>query len=173
MKVLKKTKLSPQARKVAGASLVALVAVAAIIVVAYQATPSTANPQQAAKAAAVSQPAPAPVTNATFVKANTASGKPANGKTAALAPQIVTVTGCLEEKDAAFRLKDTDGADAPKSRSWKTLGITKHSSSLTLLDTSKKMKLGSHLGQRVSATGTIVDKEMTIKSLKVVSGACE
>ncbi len=173
MNLLKKTKLSPQATKVAGASLVAFVAVAAIVIVAYQATPSTANQQQAAKAAAVTQPAPAPVSNATFVKANTTSGKPANAKTAAQAPQIVTVTGCLEEKDAAFRLKDTDGADAPKSRSWKTLGITKHSSSLTLLDSSKKMKLGSHLGQRVSATGTIVDKEMTVKSLKAVSPSCD
>jgi len=88
-------------------------------------------------------------------------------------PQIVTVTGCLEEKNDAFRLKNTDGADAPKSRSWKTLGMTKHTSSLTLVDTTKRLKLGSHVGERVSVTGTLNDKELNLKSMKSVSGACE
>ena len=38
---------------------------------------------------------------------------------AAKAPPV-TVTGCLERTDEGFRMKDTSGADAPKSRSWKS-----------------------------------------------------
>ena len=43
---------------------------------------------------------------------------------------LVTVTGCLERSDEAFRLKDTSGADAPRTRSWKTGFLNKRSTSM-------------------------------------------
>ena len=164
----KKSRMSPQAAKVAGASVVAFVAVGAIVLVAHQATPASTAP--AVKPAAVSQP---PVAEPEKKSSTSAKGKTANAKGVAQAPQIVTVTGCLEEKNDAFRLKDTGGTDAPKSRSWKTLGLTKHTSSLTLVDTTRRLKLGSHVGERVSVTGTLTDKEMDLKSLKAVGPSCD
>jgi len=165
----KKAHMSPQAAKVAGASLVAFVAVGAIVLVAHQATPASAT-APAVKPVAVSQPVAEPAKKS----ATTAGkGKTANAKGVVAAPQVVTLTGCLEEKNDTFRLKDTDGTDAPKSRSWKTLGMTKHASTLTLVDGTKRMKLGSHVGERVSVTGTLVEKEIQLKSMKSVGGSCD
>ena len=168
MNLLKrKPRMSPQAVKVAGASVVAFVAVGAIVLVAHQATPAS-TVTTTVKPAAVSQPVPEPAKKTPAP----AKGKTANGKGVVHTPQIVTVTGCLEEKNDAFRLKDTDGVDAPKSRSWKTLGMTKHASTVTLVDGTKKLKLGSHVGERVSVTGALNEKELTLKSMKSV-GSCD
>jgi hypothetical protein len=164
----KKTRMSPQAAKVAGASVVAFIAVGAIVLVAHQATPAS-NATATVKPVAVGQPVAEPAKKT----AAPAKGKTANAKGVVQTPQIVTVTGCLEEKNDAFRLKNTDGADAPKSRSWKTLGMTKHASSLTLVDTTKRLKLASHVGQRVSVTGALNDKELDLKSLKSVGPSCD
>ena len=41
-------------------------------------------------------------------------------KTAADLPDAVVIEGCLEQNGEAFRLKNTTGEDAPKSRSWKS-----------------------------------------------------
>jgi len=169
-----KSRMSPQTVKVAGASAVALIAVGAIVLVAHQATPaSTAAP--VAKSATVSASAPAakPVT-APAKSATPAKTKSANAKSGAqAAPEIVTITGCLEQKDDGFRLKDTGGSEAPKSRSWKTLGLTKHASTLSLVDTSKKLKLGSHVGERVSVTGALLDRELQGRSLKTLTASCD
>lgn len=164
----KKPRVSPQTAKVAGASLVAFVAVGAIVLVAHQATPAS-SVTPTVKPVAVSQPIAEPAKKT----AMPGKAKVANGKGVVQAPQIVTVTGCLEEKNDAFRLKDTDGVDAPKSRSWKTLGMTKHASTLTLVDTTKRLKLGSHVGERVSVTGALTDKELQLKSLKSVGPSCD
>jgi len=168
-KLPKLSKMSPHATKVVAASVVAFLAVGAIVLVAHQATPSvSATP---VKAATTSAGVPETTTYTTTVTAT--AGKPANAKTGVQKPEIVTITGCVEEKNDAFRLTDTGGADAPKSRNWKTLGITKHASSVTLVDSTKRMKLGSHVGERVSVTGTMVDKEMQLKSMKSISKSCE
>ena len=142
MNLLKrKSRLSPQAAKVAGASLVAFVAVGAIVLVAYQATPAS-SVTTSVKPAAVIQPMAEPAgKTAAPAKAKTANGKGV--------------------------------AQAPKSRSWKTLGITKHASSLTLVDRTKRLKLGRHVGERVSVTGALNDREMELKSMKAVSPSCD
>jgi hypothetical protein len=146
---------------------VVTLAVAGIVLVAHQAASSTpAAP--VAKAKDLSATAPAPLKKATLVK-----GKAANGATAAQASEIVTIAGCLEQNHDAFRLRDTRGADAPKSRSWKTLGITKHSSTLTIVDSANRLKLGSHVGERVSVTGALVDKAMQGRSLKKLDTNCD
>jgi len=153
--------------QVATVSMIALMAVGAIVLVAHQATPSvSASPS--VKSAAVAPSAPAPVAKATSAKPKTT----AHGAAAVHTPEIVTLTGCLEQKDDSFRLKDASGADAPKSRSAKTLFFTKHAASVTVVDSTKKLKLGSHVGERVSVTGPLVDKEMQGRTLQRVAASC-
>jgi hypothetical protein len=85
----------------------------------------------------------------------------------------VTLTGCLERDDDAFRLKDTDGDAAPKARSWKTGFLKKSSASVAVVDTSQKLKLPALVGQRVSVTGTLVNREMQVRSLTKVAPSCD
>ena len=84
----------------------------------------------------------------------------------------VTITGCLEREDDSFRLKDTSGAGAPKARSWKSGFLKKGSASVALVDSPKKLRLPDHVGERVSLTGVLVDREMQVRSLHRVAGTC-
>ena len=177
MNLLKKkaSMLSPQAAKVVAVSVVTLAAVGAIVIIARQAEPK-ASAAPTVKPAVAAEPAPQTASAKSTASAKAKAGKgatTANGKGVVQTPEIVTITGCLEEKNDGFRLKDTSGTDAPKSRSWKTLGITKHASTVSVVDTTKKMKLGSHVGERVSVTGALLDKEIQLKSMKSVSPSCD
>jgi hypothetical protein len=84
----------------------------------------------------------------------------------------VTITGCLEGADETFRLTDTTGADAPKSRSWKSGFLRKGSASIDIVDAANRLKLRDHVGQRVTVTGTLVDREMQVRSLKRITASC-
>ena len=88
-------------------------------------------------------------------------------------PAPVTITGCLERDDEAFRLKDTSGADAPRSRSWKSAFLKKGSAPVEVVGASKRLNLTNHVGQRVSVTGTLSDGEMQIRSLRRVATSCK
>src|SRR5437016_369288 len=81
----------------------------------------------------------------------------------------VTITGCLERNAEAFRLKDTAGASAPKARSWKSGFLKKGSATVAVIDAGNRVKLPTHVGQRVSVTGTLVDREMQVRSLQRVA----
>jgi hypothetical protein len=86
----------------------------------------------------------------------------------------VTITGCLEErKDQTFRLKDTDGTEAPKSRSWKSGFIKKGSASIDLVAAANSVKLHNHVGERISVTGMLDDREMQVRSLQRVAESCD
>ncbi|HJZ74653.1 MAG TPA: hypothetical protein VKE51_23110 [Vicinamibacterales bacterium] len=85
---------------------------------------------------------------------------------------VVTVTGCLEGGESGFRLKETSGVDGLKSRSWKTGFLTKRSPSIELVDAADTLTLPTLVGQRVSATGTLVNREMRVRSLQSVSPSC-
>ena len=111
----------------------------------------------AASAKTASTPANAPATTAT---SGSTSAKP------------ITVVGCLERTDEGFRLKETSGADAPKARSWKSGFLKKSSSSLDVVDTSRTLQLATHVGRRVSVTGTVDDRELLARSIRTV-GACK
>ena len=87
-------------------------------------------------------------------------------------PTLVTITGCLERGDSTFRLKDTTGADAPKSRSWKSGFLKSGSASIQVVDAGDRLNLSNHVGQRVSLTGTLVDREMKARSLQSISASC-
>jgi len=84
----------------------------------------------------------------------------------------VTITGCLEQVDNGFRLKNTEGADAPKARSWKSGFLKRTSARIDIVDTSHRWNLPGHVGQRVSVAGTLVDREVHIQSLSRVSSTC-
>lgn len=93
---------------------------------------------------------------------------------AAAAPKVaaVTITGCLEQNDETFRLKNTIGEDAPKARSWKSGFLKKGSAPIDVIDASRRLKLPTHVGQRVSVTGVLVGREMQLRTLQRVSTSC-
>lgn len=85
-----------------------------------------------------------------------------------------TVTGCLELRDdGMFQLKDTDGEHAPKSRSWKSGFIKKGSATIDVFDAGNRLKLGGHVGYRVSISGMLTEREMRARSLRATSLRCE
>ena len=90
----------------------------------------------------------------------------------AAASTLVTITGCLERSDEAFRLKDTSGDDVPQSRSWKSAFLKKRPASLEVVDASNRLKMDSYVGQRISLTGTLVDREMHARRLQPVAPSC-
>jgi hypothetical protein len=85
---------------------------------------------------------------------------------------IVTLTGCLERSDEAFRLKDAIGDNAPKARSWKTGFLTRRTATIDVID-GANTRLPEHVGQRVSVTGQLVDREIKVRSLQAVSASCK
>jgi hypothetical protein len=84
----------------------------------------------------------------------------------------VTITGCVANDEETFWLKDTSGADAPKSRNWKSGFLRKRPAPIALLDASHALKLPNYVGQRVAATGTLVNREMRAHSLQRVASSC-
>jgi hypothetical protein len=88
-------------------------------------------------------------------------------------PSSVSITGCLERDAETFRLEKTTGADAPKSRSWKSAFLKKRLVSIEVVDVANRLALPNQVGQRVSVTGALVDREMRARSLQRVGGSCE
>jgi hypothetical protein len=84
----------------------------------------------------------------------------------------VTISGCLEMAKGTFRLKDTSGTEAPKSRSWKSGFLKKRSSQIEVVDVANALKLPTYVGQRVVATGTLTNGEMRARSVKRVATSC-
>jgi hypothetical protein len=84
----------------------------------------------------------------------------------------VTITGCLERADETFRLRDADGAPAPRARSWKTGFLKKASRSVAVVPAANRVNLSNHVGERVSVTGKLVDREMCVRSLQRVAASC-
>lgn len=117
-----------------------------------------------ASAVALSADASAAIAPAVETEAKADLAKPA--------PAPVTITGCLERSDDTFRLKDTAGEAAPKSRSWKSGFLKKGSAPIEVVDAAHRLKLPDHVGQRVSVTGKLVDREMQVRTLQRVSASC-
>jgi len=84
----------------------------------------------------------------------------------------VTIEGCLERADDTFRLTDTAGTNAPTSRSWKSGFFKKRPAAIEVRDSVKRVNLASHVGQRVSVTGTLVDRQLRVGSLQPISLSC-
>ena len=111
----------------------------------------------------------APAMNA--VVSNTPSPASAPAATVAKA-QAMTVTGCLERSDESFWIKDASGADAPKSRSWKSGFLKRSPAPIDVVDASHSLKLAQYVGRRVSVTGTLADRQMRARSLRRVAASC-
>jgi len=84
----------------------------------------------------------------------------------------VTITGCLELDEDTYWLKNASGEGAPTSRSWKSGFLKKRKSAVELVDATSALKLKSHVGQRVSATGSLVARELRARTLKQVAASC-
>ena len=88
-------------------------------------------------------------------------------------PTSVTIRGCLERDDETFWLKDTAGIAAPASRTWRSGFLTKRPARIEVVDAGKALRLPNYVGQRVAATGTLVNHEMQARSLHRVTASCD
>jgi hypothetical protein len=84
----------------------------------------------------------------------------------------VSIAGCLRRADGGFVLKDADGAAVPKSRSWKSGFLKKSSPPLAMSGAANGVRLSNHVDERVSVTGTIIDREMSVQSVRRLSATC-
>lgn len=86
----------------------------------------------------------------------------------------VTITGCLEisTDGTDYRLADTHGADAPKSRSWRTGFLRKRTAPVALIGAPDPLALKNSVGKRVTATGVLTSRELQVRSLRVVAASC-
>jgi hypothetical protein len=89
------------------------------------------------------------------------------------APISATINGCLERDGEDFRLKDTEGEKAPKARSWKSGFLKKGTPKIDVVDAGNRLKLKDHVGQRVTVSGMLSDREMQARSLKSVAPSCQ
>jgi hypothetical protein len=81
--------------------------------------------------------------------------------------------GCLEGDEGEFRLTNTAGEDAPRARSWKGGFLRRSNRSVDVVDAVNRLRLADHVGERVSATGTLVDGDMQLRSLRRVASRCD
>ena len=126
----------------------------------------------AAKSTAAGAPAKASAPMTMPSDASKATDAP-KSQDAVAATRPVSVTGCLQRNDRGFKLKDPEGTDAPKARSWKSGFFKRSSVSVTLREAGSAARLSDHVGQRVSVTGPMVDREMRVQSLRRVAATCQ
>jgi hypothetical protein len=163
---------SPKVRieRTVGVVLVVLMGAAAMMLAARR--PEGA-PAPAMTSKVVAPADDAPVAKAPLSKHVDGKGSaPKNASATAVVASAVTITGCLEQDNDAFKLKDTEGEEAPTSRSWKSGFLKKRPATITVLDTSHRWKLEKHVGERISVTGSLVDREMQVKTLSRVTTSC-
>jgi hypothetical protein len=143
-------------------------------------TPKKAPSVRPVKHAEPQMSAPKPVVTPIAAVSTTpqlipAASAPASVATVAAAQPPVTITGCLEmsvDQDQ-FRLTETEGADAPKARSWRSAFLKKRPTPVTLVEPPESVPLQTHVGQRVEATGALSSRELRVRSLKVVAPSCD
>jgi hypothetical protein len=151
--------------------IVACILGTGILIAARTSEPTSAAALTEAPATApLPSEAPKPVVRTTVTAARVA-GKPQDAE-AAQAAEPVTIEGCLVQDDEAFRLKNTAGEDAPKSRSWKTLGLHKGSKTLDVVDARHRLNLAKHVGEQVSVSGMLLDRELQGSSIKRLAESC-
>jgi hypothetical protein len=166
---------------------VAFVALIGVLLLAYSAStpPQPMNSERsAARAEAASTPAAehprSPTVPVTEQKPRSAADtvaaderEPYEGVTTGPTPTVVTLTGCLVRSDKDFRLNDTTGTNAPKSRSWKSGFLAKRSASIAIVPASSELPLSKHVGERVTVSGTLIERQMQVRTLRRVSTSCD
>ena len=169
-------------RQAAALTVIGVVAAAAMLFAARHSSPQSGvaaadfQQEKVARARNSSEATPAGASFDTMLAANTTTTSVPADESAASGPvqkpSPVTITGCLEGGRDAFRLKDASGIDAPKARSWKSGFLKKSSPSIEVVDAANRLQLPTHVGQRVSVTGVLVDREMKARSLKRIATSC-
>jgi hypothetical protein len=103
-----------------------------------------------------------------------AAPAPAPPVPATAADDQVTITGCLEASGNGdrFRLTDTEGANAPKARSWRTGFLKKRSAAVDLVGAPDVAALHKQVGQRIAVSGVQTNRELRVSSVRVVSPSC-
>lgn len=103
--------------------------------------------------------------------ANASSGATSD----ATAAEPVTISGCLEMSidRVRFRLADTEGANAPKARNWRTGFLKKETTPVDLLELGDPATARKYVGQRVTATGVVENREMRVRSLRPSGNGCD
>jgi hypothetical protein len=98
----------------------------------------------------------------------------AASEAAAFGVPVVTLTGCLEMStdQQDFRLTDTEGADAPISRSWRS-GFLQKRSAPVALDAPGSLGLKADVGKRVAASGVLSGRALSLQFLRVVGTSCD
>jgi hypothetical protein len=134
-------------------------------------TAMTARPHTA-PASIEKKPAAAPMKTTERAKAATPVAAAPEPTAAANDAAAVTVEGCLEFDKATYRLKNTSGLNAPAARSWRSGFLMKRSASVELIDERGTLKLTDHIGQRVATTGSLVNREMHARTLRVIAASC-
>lgn len=110
--------------------------------------------------------------------ANVAPASTANPSSAATsdatAPALITISGCFEMSidGETFRLADTEGANVPKVRTWRSGFLKKQAVPVELLELGDRAAARTYVGQRVTATGVVENREMRVRSLRT-SGPCD
>lgn len=87
--------------------------------------------------------------------------------------EAATITGCLEADGDSFRLKDVEGEDAPKARSWKSGFLRRSNARVDVVDASNRLRLASHVGHRVTVAGMLAERELEARSLRMMANTCE
>jgi hypothetical protein len=130
-------------------------------------TAASAKPQPVSSSSVSAAPA-APVKTPERAKATTSATAASPVKDA----PTRTVEGCLERDGRTYRLKNASGLNAPRGRSWRSGFLMKRSSSIELIDARGALTLDAHIGQRVAATGTLVNRELHARTLRAVAASC-
>jgi hypothetical protein len=156
---------------IAGAVIVVMAA--AVLIAAYQASDSgDLGTFKIIPAATVARHQAARDAVPVVFAEDTSDAAPVAEAAATPTSSPVTITGCLHRADETFRLKDTNGRNVPKARSWRSGFLKKGSASIDVIDVANRLNLSNHVGQRVSLTGTLVDREMRVRSLQRVASSC-
>lgn len=174
---------SPVRTTVVVLSILILTGTVIMLANAARTTSEPVQPAPQENSAAEPEKSQVPVKKSTAPKPSTSAspmkGAPVASATApSAAParetkdEPVTVTGCLELDNQEYRLTDTEGSNAPKSRSWKSGFIKKHAADLEVVDAAKSLRLATHLGQRVTITGVVADRKMQARSLVIAARSC-
>jgi hypothetical protein len=165
-KHLAKAKSTAHGRWIVAGALAVIAA--GVIVTAGRSSPpelsqAAADARAASRAIPIEEPAaPQPV------------GTTASSESSIVSPEeaAVTITGCLERDQETFRLKDTSD-DTPTVRSWKSGFLKRSNASISIVDAAQRLKLPSHVGERVTVRGTLIDREMHVRSLRRVAESCK
>lgn len=106
------------------------------------------------------------------VASESISAEPAPVSPAVVGSGAVTINGCLEASKDQFRLTDTEGVDAPRSRGWRTGFLRKRSTAVALVEPPDPGALHAQVGQRVAATGVLTDRELRVTSVRPIGDRC-